>query len=210
MIFLLASNRHASIACNDSRFYSVVQNSRNVTHIPYINYLCISFCWLLGYSNSFVLAFLFFFLLFSSHLDFQCMNSFSPLKILLGYLFWIEYLILGIHTLAVQESVNGHLWDLTADQTSALQVPVLMTCTLACAPRDGPAHWGLAYFHIGWKLFPKLLHKNVLFFFFIILRKQGMYDHMKMKLVIKTITSNENVYCTIGIVTLWISQWFPW
>lgn len=29
-----------------------------------------------------------------------------------------------------------------------------------------------------------------------------MYDHMKMKAVIKTITSNENLYCTVGFVTV--------
>lgn len=162
MIFLLESNRHASIACNNSRFYSVVQNSRNVKHTRYINYLCISFCRVLGYSNSFVLSF-FFLRLFSSHLEFQCMNSFSPLKILLGCLLWIDYLILWIHILAVQESVNGHLWNLTAHQTSLLQVPAWMTCTLTCTPRDILTHWGLAYFHIGWKLFPKLLHKNIFF-----------------------------------------------
>lgn len=80
MIFLLASNRHASIACNDSRFYSVVQNSRNVTHIPYINYLCISFCWLLGYSNSFVLAFLFFFSSFFQSLRLSMHELLQPFK----------------------------------------------------------------------------------------------------------------------------------
>lgn len=37
-----------------------------------------------------------------------------------------------------------------------------------------------------------------------------MYDHTKVKVVIKIITSNENVYCTVGFVTLGNSQWFPW
>lgn len=32
MIFLLKSNRHVNIACNNSRFCSVVQNSKNLKY----------------------------------------------------------------------------------------------------------------------------------------------------------------------------------
>lgn len=200
MIFLLESNRHASIACNNSTFYSMVQNSRNVKHICYINYLCIRFCWVLGYSHLSVLVspppppFL-----FSSHLEFQCMNSFSPLKILLGYYFlWIEYLILGRDILAVQESVNGHLWNLTANQPYCCRC----LCTWhahSCAHRE--IYWLTEERHIfilGENSSQSCCTKT---FSFIILRKQGMYDHTKVKVVIKIITSNENVYCTVGFVT---------
>lgn len=103
------------------------------------------------------------------------------------------------------EWANGRLWNVTAHQVSLVQVPVWMTCALACTPRDVLTHSGLAYFHSGWKLFPKFLHKTR----FILLRKQGTCDHVKMQVVIKTITSNENICCTVGLWLCGFPSDFP-
>lgn len=119
MIFLLECNRHASIACNNSRFYRVLQNSRSVKFIRYINYLYVHFCRVLGCSNSFIPPFFFFFFLFSSHWEFQCMNSFNLLKTLpaLSPLDWVPY-PLGIYTCCSGISE----WSLKSNSRSDLTV----------------------------------------------------------------------------------------
>lgn len=80
MIFLLESNRHASIACNNSRFYRVLQNSRSVKHIRYINYLCMHFCRVMGKKSSYFLFFFFFLPFFPQSLGVSIHEPLQPFK----------------------------------------------------------------------------------------------------------------------------------